>query len=181
MRFRAGYCLHHQSNDSPDYTVLHPRRQPTLYTLPWEPQLSRTLFYTCSVSYSFLSSSSYKKYATLLDIFLRTTVLDLFKKTIFWVWNIIEVLRFLMMGRFMCETFPLDFVRSLNYKITTFRKIGYGSLFRYLSVGSPGVAGLDLWVAQPKGTTDSILSPFPHTRRGKQNPASKRCNFTVRR
>jgi hypothetical protein len=83
------------------------------------------------------------------------------------------------MGRFMCKTFLLDFVRSLNYKIITFRKIGYGSLFRQggvenLSVGSPGVAGLDLWVAQPKGTTDSISVPFPHfTRRGKQNPASE--------
>jgi hypothetical protein len=38
QRFRGPCCLHHQGDDS-DYTALQPRRQPSSYSPPWEPQI----------------------------------------------------------------------------------------------------------------------------------------------
>jgi hypothetical protein len=43
QRFRGPCCLHHQGDESylllPDYTALQPRRQPSSYSPPWEPQI----------------------------------------------------------------------------------------------------------------------------------------------
>jgi hypothetical protein len=60
-RFRGPCCLHHQGDHPddggskdlwnvvkllPDYTVLQPRRQPSSYSPPWEPQiLQNTVLY----------------------------------------------------------------------------------------------------------------------------------------
>jgi hypothetical protein len=56
-RFRGAYCLHHQGDDGGgerlwdvgrllDYTAQHPRRQPSSYSLPWEPEISSSLWWT---------------------------------------------------------------------------------------------------------------------------------------
>jgi hypothetical protein len=51
QRFRGAYCLHHRPDDRgnkalwnvgkllPDYMALQPRRQPSSYSPPWEPQI----------------------------------------------------------------------------------------------------------------------------------------------
>jgi hypothetical protein len=46
QRFRGPCCLRHQGDDLwnvgkllPDYMALQPRRQPSLYSPPWEPQI----------------------------------------------------------------------------------------------------------------------------------------------
>jgi hypothetical protein len=65
-RFRGPCCLHHQSNHRPDdggskdlwkdgkllpdHTALQPRRQPSSYSPPWEPQI--LLFWLCFRSVS---------------------------------------------------------------------------------------------------------------------------------
>jgi hypothetical protein len=38
QRFRGPCCFHHQGN-LPDYMALQPRRQPSSYSPPWEPQI----------------------------------------------------------------------------------------------------------------------------------------------
>jgi hypothetical protein len=39
QHFRGALCLHHQGDLSSDNMVLQPRRQPSSYLLPWEPQI----------------------------------------------------------------------------------------------------------------------------------------------
>jgi hypothetical protein len=40
---RGACCLHHEG-DRPDYTAQQLRRQPSSYSPPWEPQISRRLY-----------------------------------------------------------------------------------------------------------------------------------------
>jgi hypothetical protein len=42
QRFRGPCCLHHQGDDH-HYTALQPRRQPSSYSPPWEPQIQLLL------------------------------------------------------------------------------------------------------------------------------------------
>jgi hypothetical protein len=98
QRSRGPCCLHHQGDSSlsdgkllPDYTVLQPRRQLSLYSPPWEPEILHLERKLCDPT----RASAMRSSACKLKSGTQTWVCcDLKKEEIYSVWTVCDTRTF---------------------------------------------------------------------------------------